>query len=418
MKNKSTPKCIRWGSASVKIYTCDDKGVPLHAVTYYDHNKVRHKKSFRNLEEAEHEAKCIAEQLAKAEPKPLMLRDSDRYAYRRATELLQPFGIPVDVAVFHLVEALKLIPLTEIVQAARHFGQSAKKIMEKPVKEVVEEYIGLKSLTSRYHLKDVRSRLNRFAKSFNCSISHVSSDEIQEFLQKLVVTARTRNNYRAVIGGLFNHARKRSYVPPDHPGVNHIAKIPIPPKEVEVFTVDEISLLLNGASEELLAALAIAAFAGVRTEEIKRLQWDDVNLTERHIVIRAANAKTKRRRLVPISDNLHAWLKPLYEAGSKVVRYAVLGNQFLKLAARVKLKWKRNGLRHSFVSYRLALLDNVHKVAREAGNSPRIIETNYEKCVTREEAKRYFAVYPNRQTIIPMPGIVHAEQALGEAANQ
>lgn len=35
-----------------------------------------------------------------------------------------------------------------------------------------------------------------------------------------------------------------------------------------------------------------------------------------------------------------------------------------------KVKWKKNALRHSFISYRVAETQDVPKVALEAGNSP------------------------------------------------
>jgi len=35
--------------------------------------------------------------------------------------------------------------------------------------------------------------------------------------------------------------------------------------------------------------------------------------------------------------------------------------------------WQENGLRHSFISYRLAVLHGTARVAVEAGNSPEVI---------------------------------------------
>jgi len=35
--------------------------------------------------------------------------------------------------------------------------------------------------------------------------------------------------------------------------------------------------------------------------------------------------------------------------------------------------WKHNALRHSFISYRLAAVQNTAQVALEAGNSPQMI---------------------------------------------
>jgi hypothetical protein len=44
------------------------------------------------------------------------------------------------------------------------------------------------------------------------------------------------------------------------------------------------------------------------------------------------------------------------------------GNQFCEA-----FKWEANGLRHSFISYRLAILHDTARVALEAGNSPEVI---------------------------------------------
>ena len=55
---------------------------------------------------------------------------------------------------------------------------------------------------------------------------------------------------------------------------------------------------------------------------------------------------------------------------------------------------QRNGLRHSFISYRLALIQDAAKVALEAGTSPQMIFSNYRELVTADEAQAWFAVAP------------------------
>jgi len=78
--------------------------------------------------------------------------------------------------------------------------------------------------------------------------------------------------------------------------------------DVTVYTPAEIRKLLHHATPDLLPCLALGAFAGLRSAEIERLEWSDVDLAERHIVIGASKAKTASRRVVPVSDNLAAWL--------------------------------------------------------------------------------------------------------------
>ena len=68
-------------------------------------------------------------------------------------------------------------------------------------------------------------------------------------------------------------------------------------------------------------------------------------------------------------------------------------------AATVKksgVAWKDNGLRHSFVSFRLADTQNAPQVALEAGNSPQVVFRHYRELVKPESAKTYFAISPEQ----------------------
>jgi hypothetical protein len=55
---------------------------------------------------------------------------------------------------------------------------------------------------------------------------------------------------------------------------------------------------------------------------------------------------------------------------------------------------KDNALRHSFISYRVAALQNVAQVALEAGNSPGMIFAHYRELVTPDDAKKWFSIVP------------------------
>src|SRR6185436_16268032 len=56
--------------------------------------------------------------------------------------------------------------------------------------------------------------------------------------------------------------------------------------------------------------------------------------------------------------------------------------------------WKHNALRHSFISYRVAQIQNVAQVALEAGNSPRMVFSNYRELVRSADAEKWFAITP------------------------
>lgn len=61
---------------------------------------------------------------------------------------------------------------------------------------------------------------------------------------------------------------------------------------------------------DLMAYLAIAAFAGLRRREIERLTWDKIKLPDREIVMDNEVTKTGARRIVKIPENLAMWLAP------------------------------------------------------------------------------------------------------------
>jgi hypothetical protein len=58
--------------------------------------------------------------------------------------------------------------------------------------------------------------------------------------------------------------------------------------------------------------------------------------------------------------------------------------------------WKHNALRHSFISYRVADIQNVAQVALEAGNSPQMIFKHYRELVRSADAKAWFSIAPGK----------------------
>jgi len=139
--------------------------------------------------------------------------------------------------------------------------------------------------------------------------------------------------------------------------------------------------------------LAIGAFAGLREAEIQRLDWSEVDLMRGHIEVKAAKAKSARRRIVAIQLNLAAWLRP----------YAAMNGCVVPVGARRKLdrvrkaanlaRWPNNGLRHSFASYRLAATNNAALVATELGHTnSHMLYSTYRELVRPEEAELYWKI--------------------------
>ena len=190
-----------------------------------------------------------------------------------------------------------------------------------------------------------------------------------------------------------------------------VARIKAVDKAPGIFTPDQLKKILEAAPSDLLPALAIQAFAGVRTAEILKMEWSEIDLVGGYINVSATKSKTAKRRPIAIASNLADWLRP-YAAktgpiwSKKISAYHIAIRELLPQA---ELKeWPANGLRHSFASYHLAKHQNAAKLALDMGHtSARMIFDSYREVVRPEEAERYWLIAPKAKpkNVISMKGV-------------
>jgi integrase len=267
------------------------------------------------------------------------------------------------------------------------------------VSELADELLQVKHKDGMSHayLRDLRYRLGRFSRDFGDRfIAGVTVEEIDHWLRSLPGSPKGRSNYRANVGVLFGHAVRRRMI--DSNPVTHTARPKLVDNPPEIFTVNELRSLLEAAQQgapDVLPMLAIGAFAGLRDAEIRRLDWSEVDLARGHIEIKAAKAKSARRRIIPIQPNLTAWLRPYARTHGSIIPKGVRGKLDQVRKAAGLLKWPNNGLRHSFASYRLAAIHDAPRVSAELGHTnPQMLYSTYREVVRPEEAERYWKIEP------------------------
>jgi integrase len=169
--------------------------------------------------------------------------------------------------------------------------------------------------------------------------------------------------------------------------------------------------VLNHASPEVLPALAIGAFAGVRTQERIRLTWEDIDLKRGMLTVGEEDSKTASRRTIKMEPCLQAWLAPF--EGRRGPIYHGIATSFCRevrmtcLAAGMT-KAPKNGTRHSFASYHVAKYNDAEKVRAAMGHSTaRVLYENYRELVHPDEAHRYFNIFPPA----PVPNVVPMDVA-------
>lgn len=255
--------------------------------------------------------------------------------------------------------------------------------------KVVEEFLTAKAAIGRsaYHLHDLTWRLKKFASAFSVPLSDVHIADVERWVASLQVMGRTKNNTLAAITNLARFAERRGYIAKGSLELGRIDRSK-DTGEIAIFTPDELGRLLRAARPEMVPYLALCAFAGLRSAEASRLDWSEIG--EIHIDVKAARTKTRSRRLVPILEPLPQWLTPYRQEGGPVCPFSNIENQLDRIAAEAGVQWKRNGLRHSFGTYRMAIVQNEQQAALEMGNTPGMVFAHYRVIVSEVEARSWF----------------------------
>lgn len=210
-------------------------------------------------------------------------------------------------------------------------------IKPKPVAEVKNEMLEAKlndGLSDGY-LRHLRYDLEKFEKQFGGVITTVAGAEVDTRLRNLKVSSRTRNNLRNSIQTLFSFAKARRYLPKDHDEMDSVSLAKDSEGEIEIYTPAEMAKILSQAESRLIPFQTLGAFVGIRHAEIQRLEWPDINFEKGIIDIKSRKAKTASRRIVPLVDNLRAWLEPKRKADGLVCVYKNMASELKRLERKI-----------------------------------------------------------------------------------
>ncbi len=384
-----------------------------YALFYYDGGR-RRRETRSSYAAAKKRAEQIATAIQNGQTDMLSLRQADKACYLRSCEIIAPTGQTLELASSIYTESVQILrtaghhsisPLDAIRRFVEEHPAGAVTISVPDVLQEMLEEMRCDKAGKRW-IEDLDSRLGRFSEKFTCPIAELRAPAINAWLRSLSLSPRSRNNYRIALMALVAYAKKRNYLTRTWDQMGDVDRAPEKSREIQIFTPEQMTKLLCSALPNLVPFMALAAFAGLRHEELTEdpaLDWRDINLETRLIYVPSSVAKAGTPdRIVPIQDNLAAWLMAHARRNGPVCDLANVSGALRRTAARAKIPWLRNSLRKSFISYRLGITKNIGQVADEAGNSPQIIKSNYRRPIPEAEAKRWFNIWPTNAEVLQL----------------
>ena len=396
---KEFPLTVRAGSTALKIYRDRKRSGDYFRLVYYLGGK-RHRLNSNSLDAAKREAMAKVAQLPRGDVDAVQLNGRDRLTYGRALDAIRPTGVALDTAATEYAQAARILAGHSLIEAASFYMRHhANGVTGRLVAEAIEDFWYAKKAGGRsaVYLKDIRYRMGGFSKTFNMEVRQLVAQDIADYLEGLQLRPRSFNNHLSMLRTFFRFCQARGWLSKHADLLALIERRSATGSDIEIFTPSELRGLLAAAPPHVATCLAIQAFAGVRTAELLRLRWHDLERRSGHIEITAKQAKTAARRLIPILPNLAAWLHVAPHNGNERL-WPRSSNRYFEAqkqaASKAGICWKANALRHSFISYRLAATLDTAKVALEAGNSPAMIFRHYRELATEAEAADWFGILP------------------------
>jgi integrase len=359
----------------------------------------RIRKTFKDREDARIYHERTKVQLARFGTAP-MIDDRTRTDAARAAEILAGTGKTLLDAARFLVEHIRR------TEGGKPLGDAVVAFLEAKRAE---------HLSGRY-LDGLRHRLTRFLASQpkEATTANVTTADIDQFLTGLHRSPGTGTTFRRDLRTFFAWASARGLSPANP--VEHAATFKAKPGKIGILSPDEADTLLRACHPSILPGVVIGMFCGLRQSEIARMDWRAIDLTSGILTVGADIAKTAGRRIVEIPDNARAWLAlcakesgPVWPSSEEarnlwnLARIEAGFGPFFSTRTAVNAAqaghgdlrpWPDNALRHSAISYRLALTRDLPRVATEAGNSPAIVQRHYAELVKPDAAKKFFAILP------------------------
>ena len=297
----------------------------------------------------------------------------------------------------------------DLTTAARHFAENGPlKVQRTTAAAAIARFLGDYSKAPAATRNTFTVELDGFRKKWpEVMMLDLTPEVVERWCDRRVIktgtppAAKTKRNRVTTWVTFLNRARDWGLLGSGKHAADLIRKPTLPDAGKEIFSLAQGARLLAAVREDerLLTYALVAGWIGLRPSEAQRLCWEafDWERGHLHVSVKVAG-KTSSERYVPLDARLLELLRGLFVASGKRATAKVCvfrSREYLSLLARAEgicAVWPADVLRHSFCSYRIAVVKSLDQVADEAGNSPGILKSNYRKPLLTEDGLAWWTL--------------------------
>ena len=397
-------KFAQFGNTQVPIYKSKNRKSWLYEVRFFTPDGHPDKNCFSDPDDALNRAAQLALLPAPMASKLGAVAPHHLNVFLKAVDILdpiiKPLGISLDAGIEEYAGAKRMAGHQDLRKIVHDYCNEPWVVGRRtPVGVLAERFVAeRKSTNHRPEYTDgLYYTLRRLTDAVgNIAIGDITKDQLEAVIKSGGKVARSHKTYQTNIRTFFRWCQVQEYLDPRRPSeAQKLTKIKVDAPTPEIYTVEEARRMLTETRDVPgLLLLSLGFFSGIRHAELQRIKWEAIQPGGVITVDPAVSKIRSKTRTIPISTVLQAWLEPFFGSTGMVLPHLLTRD---KLSAHLRAagsKWKRNGLRHSFASYRLAITGSYIKTADEDGHSPYILERHYKGRTTQQAAEEYFSLRP------------------------
>jgi len=242
-------------------------------------------------------------------------------------------------------------------------------------------------------IRGVRNKLKPYAKAFACPPRDITREQQLDYFRNLSGGPCHRKHHYSEVRRFLNWLRDDGFLPLDHPGLPRMAgKVRIAPKRVEVFDIGQREQLIKQARPVERPMTLIKAYLPIRAKEVGVSCWENIDWDVGIMMVCGEDAKKREPRPIHLPRELCERLRPLMQPSGKIYPYKSFYKVGPRLARKAGLKWIINGWRTTAISHLQAAVNDMPRVAEEAGTSVGKMKSNYLKPLRPDVGRAYFGL--------------------------